>query len=269
MLKSVFSGHGFHRERRKSMPNQQSSNATKQPDAAAATAAGTAPRRLTPKFSGPPKLSVNSTPAVSNSAWSSQDFLLGAGMVIIQPSSKKIVVLHEKELKYWFLPRGRKDVGESLEQTALREGYEESGYRVSFLPLLNPTHQPVPPNTEVLYLNTEAVFVTVTSWHPRQRRNGTVESHGGEYLTFWYAGEIPENAVPQEDTGMSDEQNYETFLLDFDEAMDRIFGAEKYVVQYVWNMFCRTEQMLKEQAEGAPSPNPFVESPDEIIPSSP
>ena len=26
---------------------------------------------------------------------------------------------------YWFLPKGRKDVGESLEDTALREGYEE------------------------------------------------------------------------------------------------------------------------------------------------
>ena len=58
--------------------------------------------------------------------------MLGAGMVIIQPSTKKVVVLSEKAeasdgrvFHYWFLPKGRKDVGESLEQTALREAYEE------------------------------------------------------------------------------------------------------------------------------------------------
>ena len=58
--------------------------------------------------------------------------MLGAGMVIIQPSTKKVIVLSEKAeasdgrvFHYWFLPKGRKDVGESLEQTALREAYEE------------------------------------------------------------------------------------------------------------------------------------------------
>jgi len=46
------------------------------------------------------------TSLVPNGAWSSQNFMLGAGMVIIQP-------------------KGRKDLGESLEITALREAYEE------------------------------------------------------------------------------------------------------------------------------------------------
>jgi 8-oxo-dGTP pyrophosphatase MutT (NUDIX family) len=51
--------------------------------------------------------------------------LLGAGMVIIQPSTGKIVLIYESKDKVWFLPKGRKDVGESLEQAALRETYEE------------------------------------------------------------------------------------------------------------------------------------------------
>ena len=73
-----------------------------------------------------------SSPTVPDSLWFAQDFMLGAGMVIIQPSTKKVVVLSEKAeasdgraYRYWFLPKGRKDVGESLEQTALREAYEE------------------------------------------------------------------------------------------------------------------------------------------------
>jgi hypothetical protein len=70
-------------------------------------------------------LSLFSSPAVPNSAWCASNFMLGAGMVILQPSTHKVVVLYDEKFKYWFLPRGRKDVGESLETTALREAYEE------------------------------------------------------------------------------------------------------------------------------------------------
>lgn len=70
-------------------------------------------------------LSEYSTPAVPNSVWCSQNFMLGAGMVIIQPSTEKFVIVYDSEVGQWFLPKGRKDLGESLEKTALREAYEE------------------------------------------------------------------------------------------------------------------------------------------------
>jgi ADP-ribose pyrophosphatase YjhB (NUDIX family) len=56
--------------------------------------------------------------------------MLSAGMVIIQPSTGRIVIINdEKEDNYWFLPKGRKNIGESLEQAALREAYEEVSFR--------------------------------------------------------------------------------------------------------------------------------------------
>ena len=51
-------------------------------------------------------------------------------MVIIQPSSGKVVLVNDTELGTWFLPRGRKDIGETLEQCALREAYEEVRFLV-------------------------------------------------------------------------------------------------------------------------------------------
>lgn len=84
--------------------------------------APTAPRARRPP---PPPLTRYSTTGVADSAWSSLDFILGAGMVIIQENTHKIVVVFETQKKYWFFPRGRKDVGESLEKAALREAYEE------------------------------------------------------------------------------------------------------------------------------------------------
>lgn len=79
------------------------------------------------RLAPPPPLlfSEHSDPAVPNSGWCCNDFSLGAGMVIFQPSTLKIVVVEDTVQKRWFLPRGRKDRGESLEQAALREAYEE------------------------------------------------------------------------------------------------------------------------------------------------
>lgn len=69
-------------------------------------------------------LSERSTTAIPNSIFHATDFILGAGVVIIQPSTAKVVLVTDQR-KRWFLPKGRKDKGESLEQTALREAYEE------------------------------------------------------------------------------------------------------------------------------------------------
>ncbi|CAA7262029.1 unnamed protein product [Cyclocybe aegerita] len=195
-----------------------------------------------------PRLSPWSTPAVPDSAWSSRDFMLGAGMVLIQRRTHKIVVVHETRKDYWFFPRGRKDVGESLEQAALREAYEESGYRAQFLPLINRTHQPTSPQVHDYdsYYNTEPVFMSLTSWRPRRRRNGTMERYGGEYLTTWYAGMIEEDAVAETGTGMPDEQDYQSHVLPFDEAERLVFGVERQILFYVWEMYIETIKAIRD-----------------------
>jgi 8-oxo-dGTP pyrophosphatase MutT (NUDIX family) len=78
-------------------------------------------------------LSERSTAAVPDSIFHATDLILGTGVVIIQPSTSKIVLVTDKRER-WFLPKGRKDKGESLEQTALREAYEE----------VNEPHSPPP-----------------------------------------------------------------------------------------------------------------------------
>ncbi|KDR78272.1 hypothetical protein GALMADRAFT_119291 [Galerina marginata CBS 339.88] len=201
-----------------------------------------------PRSPPPPRLSRHSTPGVENSAWASRDFMLGAGMIIIQRNTHKVVVIYDSLHKYWFFPRGRKDVGESLEQTALREAYEESGYRAEFLPLYNPTRQPLAPHEreENNILNVEPIFMTLTSWQPRTRRNRGVRDDGGEYLTTWYVGEIPEDAVPEIGTGMPDEQSYRSYLFPFDEALQKVYGTELRVLRYAWDVYLDTARLYEE-----------------------
>ncbi|KAF9458694.1 hypothetical protein BDZ94DRAFT_1270016 [Collybia nuda] len=167
--------------------------------------------------------------------------MLGAGMVILQPSTDKVVVLHEKEDKYWFFPKGRKDIGESLETTAIREAYEESGFRATFLPLYTNTRAPAPPDDKLRALrkNTEPVFLSLMSWRARSTHPHR-ERPAGEYLTTWYVGQIPEDAEYRPDTGMPDEQNFESYLLTYEEAMERLDNPYRDVLQYVWAIYTHT-----------------------------
>jgi hypothetical protein len=48
-----------------------------------------------------------SSPQVPNGSWADENFLLGAGMVVFQPATSKVVVIYERKKKYWFLPKGR------------------------------------------------------------------------------------------------------------------------------------------------------------------
>jgi hypothetical protein len=89
---------------------------------------------------------VASTNLIAPSRWASGGFQLAAGCCMLQPSEDqsyaKVVVVYDTDRQRWFLPRGRKDVGETLEQAAFREGYEVG--RLASSPeewTLNPTRK--------------------------------------------------------------------------------------------------------------------------------
>lgn len=52
-------------------------------------------------------------------------FAVGGGAAIFHVASGRVVVCRHGRDGYWFLPKGRRDVGESTERGAEREGYEE------------------------------------------------------------------------------------------------------------------------------------------------
>jgi len=168
-------------------------------------------------------------------------------MVIIQPATDKIVLVYDKGHKHWFLPKGRKDVGETLEQAALREAYEESGYQVQFLPLYTPSHAPYPPSVSQEVANspnTEPIFISTRAWSARRR--GFADC-GGEYLTFWYVGCIEEDANREEGTGMPDEQDYESHLVDFETAGVLLASdVERRVLNYAWAIWMHTRTAEEE-----------------------
>ncbi|KAJ7042958.1 NUDIX hydrolase domain-like protein [Mycena alexandri] len=225
-----------------SQPQQTSQG--EQPQNAAQPTQGLLSRWRLPVAPPPPRMSPWSSAQVPDSMWADTNLLLGAGMVVLQPATSKIVVVYESKKKYWFLPKGRKDVGESLEQAALREAHEESGYRVEFLPLHTHSRAPLPPNTPTRDLNSEPIYITTQAFAARTRNNRSAPP--GEYLTFWYVGQIPADAVREEGTGMPDEVNYEAHLLSLDEAVGRLDSVEGAIVQYAWETAQRTLKIIRQ-----------------------
>ncbi|KAK2750166.1 hypothetical protein FQN57_004662 [Myotisia sp. PD_48] len=61
------------------------------------------------------------------------------GKIPLDPSRSRILLIRWNKTQEIFLPKGRKNIGETLEGAALRETYEETGFRVTLFPLPIPT----------------------------------------------------------------------------------------------------------------------------------
>ncbi|KAE9391161.1 hypothetical protein BT96DRAFT_318236 [Gymnopus androsaceus JB14] len=147
-----------------------------------------------------------------------------------------------------FCREGGRISGETLQEAAVREAYEESGYQVSFLPLYKYTHQPPSPADPLAVTrpDTEPFYMTVMTWEPRVR-NGKVVDSGGEYFISWFMGQIEENAIHHENTGMPDEQNYKSYIVTFEEALACLPKPEANVVRYAQHVWTAHLEYLRER----------------------
>lgn len=60
---------------------------------------------------------------------------IGAGVAIFHVATSRVVLCYHPVVKYWFLPKGRRDVNEETARGAEREGFEEVGPRLHQIPL--------------------------------------------------------------------------------------------------------------------------------------
>lgn len=89
------------------------------------------------------------------------EYHCSAGSVLFRFDTPKpqICILKNLRTSEWVLPKGHKDLGESIEQAALRETFEETGYECEFLPTDILTRVP-PPGVSSGDMAREAVGAT-------------------------------------------------------------------------------------------------------------
>lgn len=199
-------------------------------------------------------------------------------MTIFHLATNRIVICRDTRSNVYFLPKGRKDASEETTTTAIREGFEESGYRCRLLPLPIDHLQPSAAGTS----QEEQKWVI----EPLATRMMPV-ARDYQYMLFWFAAEtIPEQleeslnkvsidrwvmpeAFPEdmtlkerekldarsdgiyepnrhEGTGVDeDEAFYVGQLVEVEEAIRLLRGTSADVVRRVWEAIC-----LRRKLEG-------------------
>ncbi|KAF8247248.1 hypothetical protein K440DRAFT_307380 [Wilcoxina mikolae CBS 423.85] len=150
-------------------------------DATSSTTPYTHPTSLplsTATFTPPPSLHFPST-----------NFVISASTLSFHPPTQRVLIVADTNHNptHYFLPRGRKDTNESLPAAAVRETFEEAGFRVSLLPSAHQTLQPPPPTPQ---LHTEAFWIALL---PYPARKGILPRNVGGvnmYLAHYFLGVV-------------------------------------------------------------------------------
>jgi 8-oxo-dGTP pyrophosphatase MutT (NUDIX family) len=107
------------------------------------------------------------------------------------------------------LPKGRKNIRETLEDAALRETLEETGYEGSLLPLPVPTLATSDETSKKPNLTTEPVSVT-------ERYRGDVRK-----IIFWFAARADSTSTPQRGV-VQEGEDFEAVWADFSSVVDLV-----------------------------------------------
>ncbi|CAE6479581.1 unnamed protein product [Rhizoctonia solani] len=165
----------------------------------------------------------------------SDGFVICAGCILLRryPSLQVCILYHPKEDRY-ILPKGRKDRGESIQETALRETYEETGHRCSFLPLNMMTRS----QPSDVFVKDQPTFA-VGAQEPIAMFLRRVADKDVK-LIFWFVAEVDESHPYQRGTQIGSE-DYETRFVRADGVLDVLtYACDREVVAKALELYRQT-----------------------------
>lgn len=160
---------------------------------------------------------------------SSEQFVESCGAILFDlsnPNAKEVCLVHVVETQQWILAKGRRNIGESRKDAAIREITEETGYKSQLLPVRMPTRAPqpvdqfdAPDKCRSVHNLTEAFMFTVREL-PRGK---------GVKIIWWFV------AVLQDDAHMDRGPGEDQFKAEFfpvKEAVDKLhFETDREVLR--------------------------------------
>lgn len=182
--------------------------------------------RATPTASNPSLLASMLKMPNDRSLHLSDEFVISCGTVTVDVERRKVLAVCCRKTGEVLLPIGRKDVGESLEDAALRETSEETGYTARLLPLpictlaTTPTHASREPGAWSHVIEPVAVSQRITADQVLK-------------IIFWFAAEGDSTQMQQADTQEVDEDFEALWLPDTAVADTLSFGDDARIASAV------------------------------------
>ncbi|KDR77939.1 hypothetical protein GALMADRAFT_244905 [Galerina marginata CBS 339.88] len=155
-------------------------------------------------------------------------FVISAGSVLFRHNlttkTLEVCILHHRTTDEWLLPKGRKDQGETIEQAAMRETYEETGYPCNLWPLRIPTRAPAPGVNNVHAVQVVEGLVEPIAVTVRNIGDARVK------IIFWYISTV-EDGVEKVEGSQMENENFESTFFEARDAVERLtFQGDRDVV---------------------------------------
>lgn len=137
-----------------------------------------------------------------------------------------MLLIRRKTTGEIYFPKGRKNIGETLEDAAVRETYEETGFRVTLLSLPTPTLA-TPPTATQSGSETSAITEPVAVSQRTTDRQLKI--------IFLFAAKGNSPAIP--DAGTQQEgEDFEPLWVKVDDAVERLtFEDDRQIALYIIN----------------------------------
>ncbi|KAM0199140.1 hypothetical protein ACHAPA_001629 [Fusarium lateritium] len=133
----------------------------------------------------------------------SDQFVISCGTVSMDKQNSKVLLIHWRKTGEYLLPKGRKDVGETLEKTALRETFEETGVKAQLLPANIASLATTAAGSHRPEAITEPFAVS-----QRATNNGNLK------IIFWYLA-VADSTIPPEEGTQQENEDFDTIWTDF------------------------------------------------------
>ena len=174
-------------------------------------------------------------PSSPTDVFLSHEFVICAGCILFRRSpALQVCILYQPKEDRYILPKGRKDRGEDIQETALRETYEETGHRCKFLPL-NMKTRSQPSNVYVKDQPMDATnAIEPIATFLRRVAEKDVK------LIFWFVAEVDED-YPHEDGTQSGGEAYETCFVDAERVLGTLtYACDREVVAKALDLYRAT-----------------------------
>jgi 8-oxo-dGTP pyrophosphatase MutT (NUDIX family) len=168
-------------------------------------------------------------------------FVISCGTVTLDLQQSKALLIRWQNPSggiELMLPKGRKNIGETLEDAALRETLEETGYRASLLPLPVPTLATSDGTSKQNVLTTEPVSVT-------ERYRSDVRK-----IIFWFAAQAGSTLSPQRGV-VQEGEDFEAVWEDFASVVNLVtHDSDRQVLMEVLRLVELLEPTGESNARG-------------------
>lgn len=127
-------------------------------------------------------------------------FIQTGSAIIIENENNEILLQERTDRSLWGLPGGCQELGETLEDTAIREAFEETGINISVnnLKLINTlsgeSRKNSYPNGDIVYNNTSLYYAKINNENAKNMKGDSETKR----LKFFKINEIPANIMDED-----------------------------------------------------------------------